>query len=95
MNVRDDLLRGAVDAPPACVDVLEKLQVLGRVDSGDRSATVVVGRDHLVSLAAGGVEQDLGPGGHLRIGLGRATDQEMPRIVVQLVRMKDDLHDAG
>ena len=66
----------AVDALPALVDVLQELDVFGRVDGGDRAEAVILGTLDRTARRLRAGKQPLDALRHFRIGLRRAGGQE-------------------
>src|SRR5690606_7301328 len=91
MDVRYDFLGSAHYPLPPLVDVLEELEVLGRVHSGHRCQPVVTGRLRLVPGLAGRLEEPVDPLRYLGVGLRSTIHQKMPRIMAALEFVEDDL----
>ena len=94
VDVGDDLGRGAFDALPARENVLQELDIFGRVDGGDRTKPGIF---RALDRQAGGPrpgKQPLDALRLLRIGLRRAAGEERLRIVAFLFVGKIRLHDV-
>jgi hypothetical protein len=95
VHVGQYVVGGALDAPPARVGVFQELQVLGRVDGGERPAAGVVGGEDLVAGTGGRLAQHVGALRHLRARPHDAVDQEDLGAMAARVLVKQHFHVAG
>lgn len=92
VDIRHDGVGSAGYSFPACMAMLEKLQVGAGMD-GFYRLHVLGGRCfERASGGDGALQEALSPFGQFRIGLEHAVDQELLRVMLFLFWMKDDFH---